>query len=165
MSSDIYITVDLPDDPDSWFERLSRVNPGKGAEEIVTDTVDRYLTLIGRSLPDLTLQQWGCIADTLGEDWEADEARILRLAADFSVAVDERELDREWGVDGQHLKDILSELTFAERMAVGEVTEMFWKSDSDEDSIQVMSAILSAVSSFAHRYRTTYRLSPDRIYR
>lgn len=146
MPSDTDRTVVLPDDPDSAFQLLASLNPEKSPEEIIADSAAVYWSVIRSSLPELSLQEWRCVAEALGADWKITESHILMLADDVAAAMDERELARTWGVDGEHLKDVLSQLPFADRMAVGEVTEMFWMSHSKGDYTQVLRAILSRLS-------------------
>ena len=160
-------TVVLPDDPDSMFQRLVRLNPQTEPSEILTDTVARYLALIRRSLPDLSVPEWCCVVDALGKGWEGSEVRVLRVDAEVSAAMDERDLDRQWSVDGQRLRHRLSQLPFEGKQAVGEVTEMFWMANRDEGYTQVLIHILARLSTPPENpgppLPLTPRLSADRM--
>lgn len=78
--------------------------------------------------------------------WKADEVHAAILAEVVSAEIDERALDRKWSVDGQCLQDVIAGLSFAQVMAVGEVTEGFWQSHPKGYYEEILASIRERMS-------------------
>ena len=128
--------------------------------------IDLYFTVIIKSLPDLSVPEWCCVADALGADWKFDERASAILAEEAAAVIDERGLDSKWAVDGERLNGILSSLPFEGRMAVGEVVGWCWEANPEGDLAHAVADILSRLSRIviiSEPLRPRLRLSPDRM--
>ena len=146
MSQSKKITVAVPRSPDSAFQRLMTLKPDSTPSEIMRETTERYLDIVRQSLPDLDIYEWCCVIDALGAAWEADEPHASVFAEVVSAEIDERELDRKWELDGQALQDKILGLSFAQLMAVGEMTQAFWQTHPKEDYQGILTSIRERMS-------------------
>ena len=158
-------TVAVPRHPDSAFQRWVSLKPGSTPSEIMRSNADRYLAVIRESMPDLSEWEWCCIIDALGADWEADERHASLVAGVVSMEIDERGVDRKWELDGRRLKDTLARLSFAEQMAVGEMTQLFWESKPKGNYAGIIKDIQARMSTPPKTPLTGFegRLSPKRV--
>lgn len=146
MSSSKRMTVAVPRSPDSAFQHWMSLKPNSTPSEIMRDTAERYLAVVRESLPDLDILQWCCVIDALGAVWRADDSYAWILAEVVSIEIDERDLDRKWSVDRQRLQDVIAGFSFAQLIAVGEMTQAFWQSHPKEDYEGILASIRERMS-------------------
>ena len=141
-----------------------KANYGEVAEAII----ERYSTVISRSIPDFSNQEWCLIFDALRPPWQADENSTSQLAAELSEAINADQLGAKWQVDAQRLKSRVDRLSFSSRQAIGEMTEIFWNTrplENYEHIIQNSIAALNARTGREQPKRDTPRISPERLER
>lgn len=116
----------LSRDPQSPTGRLAALKPENPGERTISETADRYMAAIRRSLPDLEHPELCLIFDALGPDWKADEAYNQTLSAEIIEAIDKDRLDHKWEVNGQRLTSRVKRMPYAAQMSLGEMNELFW---------------------------------------
>lgn len=157
--------ITLPRDPQSAASRLAALKPGKPGEETITETAERYMAAIRRSLPNLEHSELCLIFDALGPDWTADEELNQTLSAELSEAIDKDHLDRKWETNGPNLLNRLRRMPYGAQMALGEMNELFWTHSADyetyAETVSACIAMLQPPSQVHHRKRPS-RMSPDK---
>ena len=139
-------TVAVPQDPDSPFQRWMALSPATTGGELLRQLAERYLSVVRRSVPELTEREWCVIFEVLGPSWTAGEYQSLRIGPAVAAAISGSEVDQKWGVNGQDLISRIAQLPYAGLVAVGEVTEAFWKAAPRAGYAQVIQGIYSLLS-------------------
>lgn len=104
------------------------------AEELIS----RYLLICHRSRPkNLTTQEWCACFDVLNGVF-FDQHSIDGIYAEIEDAEDG--IGEKWGIDAKELAQKLRGMTFAEKAAVAEYSEQFWKLSnlSTEDALKTI---------------------------
>lgn len=126
--------VILPKDPSAPANRLTALKPEKPPDETVSETAERYMAAVRRSLPKLTTNEWCLIFDALRPNWQAGEEYNAALAAEIAEAIASDRLDAKWETDGQKLAGKIQRLDYAGKMSVSEFTEMFWANNKEHST-------------------------------
>lgn len=135
-------TVNLPRDPQAPINRLLTTKGPETATETLDTVLHRYMVTLRRSMPDFTVPEWCLIFDALKPPWTADEVRTAQLAHEITDAITIDNLDAKWPVDGQKLKNRIDRLNFPARMAIGEMTEAFWATESQANYDDIIAELL-----------------------
>ena len=157
--------MNLPKDPQAPINRLSEMKPGKPLSELMNETADRYMSIIKRSMPEFTTTEWCLIFDALRRTWTADEHHTAQMPGEIAEAISSDRLDRKWEVDGPRLKSRIDRLSYASRLAMGEMNEIFWNSGAQDNYQQVISDIITMLPAPPRQQQPqakTDRISPDR---
>ena len=86
----------------------------------------RYLSMICRYIPSLSDREWGVIFDVLRRPWTAEPHLVARIPRAAATALETDRLDIKWGVDGRRLLTRLNRTSYAERLAIAEMTMAFY---------------------------------------
>jgi hypothetical protein len=97
--------------------------------------LDRYYTLLARSLPTFTEAEASLLMDALnGTIAMPQTAHLLWAEIDDAIRLDR--LDEKWGVDGQALHERLRALTPFQAMAILDAKERYWLHPNEPDALQ-----------------------------
>lgn len=118
-------TIYVPKGSSSALHRLLDTRGDENISHTLETAVDRYLTVIGHSMPAFSDSEWCLVLDALLSSWISDEVSVLVIHETVAEAIDADGLDVKWGVDGHAFKERLSCLTYAERQAIAEIMELF----------------------------------------
>lgn len=109
-------------------ERADRDAGMRSASGVINAVADRYLEIVRRSLPVLSVGEWCLIFDSLNGVWHQDHAALyvgaLTHGITDSIALDR--LDQKWEVDGAALLRTLEQCSFCGRVAIVDAAERFW---------------------------------------
>lgn len=157
-------SVYVPRDPENGLNRLFTMKGDESPSETIDTAVERYLTVIGHSMPRLTHAEWCLVFDALLAVWSADELSIQLIGKTVVEGMRDYELDQKWGVDGNHMIDVMCNLSYAEQQAICEMTELFRKDRGGGDYAVVIDRLLGHFEPLAQRndYQPT-RMTPDRL--
>ena len=158
--------VNLTKDPQAPVNRLSEMKPDKPLSELMNETADRYMSIIKRSMPEFTTTEWCLIFDALRPTWTADEHHTAQMPGEIAEAMSSDRLDRKWEIDGPRLKSRIDRLSYASRLAIGEMNEIFWNSGAQDNYQQVISDIIAMFPAPPRQQPPqprTDRISPDRV--
>lgn len=94
---------------------------------VVNTVADRYLELVERHRPALTVAEWALVFDALNGTitWDSAEG-LAATGSRIAHAIDRDGLAEKWGVDGPALLATLRGLSYAETVALVDVAERFW---------------------------------------
>jgi hypothetical protein len=110
----------------------------------INTAVDRYLEIVRRHMPTLSLGEWCAIFDALNGCWML-ESWSPRYA--FAEVADTAGLEEKWGIDQDALTQQLQAFDYATCVAVVDAAERFWASDTqpgDEGWHTVIAPIVGA---------------------
>ena len=138
-------TAILPRDPAAPVNRLISIKDVQNPSDLVEQSTERYLTTIRRSMPEFTVAEWCLIFDALRPPWQADEWHTAQISHEIADAIAIDQLDNKWPVDAANLKGRMNRLTFAARMAVGEMVETFWAQPVQGNYNQVITTLLETL--------------------
>ena len=162
-------SIYVPDSQESAMYRLLSMRGDSEVSRTLDTAIDRYLAVIGHSLPDLSSAEWCMVLDSQLGVWLSDEPGVLLVGETTLETMDEDELDKKWGVDAGRMREIMSNLTYAEQQAVCEFIEVFRKVIRDDDTGASYDGMISRVLTMFRPYasdpmeRLPHRLSPDRL--
>jgi hypothetical protein len=126
-------------------ERADAAGGLRSASGVVNAVADRYLEIVRRSCPVLSVPEWSLIFDSLNGVWAQDSAALYvgALAHGISDSIALDRLDQKWGVDGAALLRALNDCTFCQLVAVVDAAERFWAaSDRSGDVRDQVAAIV-----------------------
>ena len=132
-------------------ERMPHGDPEAGLRSrsaTITAMCDRYSEICKRSMPSLPLNSWLLIFDAMSGTWLMDHPATAAhgLAHGVSDACKLNAAHDKWNVgDPFVLVKQLSEMTFAEQIAVIDTCERAWSLD-----VQTSTSEPSAADQFAH---------------
>ena len=158
--------INLPKDNDGPIGRWLALHEGEHPASALSKATERYLTVIGRSVPGFDDSEWCLVFDALRPPWPADYSPADMLTREVADAIAADHLDEKWGVDGTRLKGRVSRLSFAEKVAVSEIAEAFWKYPAGPESLhEIISTIKTAFQPPATSRTSSpiRRLSTDRL--
>ena len=158
-------SVTIRKEPDSPLNIIDTLKTRLSTNEVVQQTIERYLQTIHRSAPDMSVNEWCLIFDTLTDSWTPDAARTSQMSTEITDAINKDRLDQKWSVDGNKLKNRIDRTSFAARMAIGEINEMFWMANPQENYTEIVKGILDLISIPEKKVRPVRRnrISPERI--
>lgn len=93
----------------------------------INTAVDRYLEIVRRAMPTLTLGEWCAIFDALNGCWML-ESWSPRYA--FADVADTPGLGQKWQIDQEALVARLQAMDYAACVAVVDAAERFWATDT-----------------------------------
>ena len=163
-------TINISKEPDAAVKRLWDIKATRSATAFVEEVAERYITTVRRHMPELETVEWCLLFEALRPPWEATETGLTQMHTELARAVDIDRLDRKWETDGTKLKTFVRRLPYAGRLAIGEMSELYWTSEHDEDEFfnEIVAAQIEMFSSpqSAHGPRAaTHRMSPERTTR
>ena len=91
------------------------------------------------------MAEWCLIFDALRPPWQADEWHTAQISHEIADAIAIDQLDNKWPVDAVNLKGRMNRLTFAARMAVGEMVETFWAQPVQGNYKEVITTLLETL--------------------
>lgn len=109
----------------------ARVSGSYSPSQIAARDLDRYYTLLRRSLPTFTEAEACLIVDACS-DWHVEPHSASLLWAQVDDAIRNNGLDGKWHVDGATLTARLRILTPFESLAVVDAVERFWCGDHSD---------------------------------
>ena len=119
--------INLPKENEGPIGRWLALHDGEPPIGALSKVAERYLTVIGKSIPNFDDSEWCLIFDALRPPWPNDYSPADMLSREVAEAIAADHLDEKWRVDGTRLKGRVSRLSFAEKLAVSEVAEAFWE--------------------------------------
>ena len=123
---------------------IDTTRPGNFSGAVNT-AIGRYQDILSRSLPDLSTEEWCLIFDSLNGTW-FDELTTANLWLSIADANRHHGLGDKWGVNVESLEALearLQALSYAECVAIVEMTERFWSRTGQGGSYE---AIIRAMS-------------------
>jgi hypothetical protein len=93
---------------------------------------DRYLEMVRRHRPELTLDEWCAVADALNGAWSEhlgnhEAATVITLG--MAQTIHDSDVGEKWDVDAASLVRAVDALDYAGRLAVLHVVEAVWADD------------------------------------
>jgi hypothetical protein len=157
-------TIYVPKDDSFGIYRLLDMRGDENLTRTLETAVQRYLSVIEHSLPGFTDAEWCCVFDGLLGVWISDDSSVFAIGEEVAEAIDMDRLDSKWGVDGKEMKSRLAELSYAEKQALVEMTEIFRGSQKEG-----LSAYSEAIFNVKQKFgatsspttRAPSRMSPD----
>ena len=119
----------------SLLDTRARPDDGfRSTSGVLNAVSDRYLEIIRRSAPTLSVGEWCMLWDSLNGVWMQDNASLyvgsLTQGVSDSIGLDS--LDRKWKVDGHELLAKLHGMSFCELLAIVDTAERFWMDSGRE---------------------------------
>ena len=158
--------------PDSQISALYRLLSMRGDSEVsrTLDTaIERYLAVIWNSLPDFSTAEWCMVLDSQLGVWVSDEPGVLLVGETTLETMDVDGLDKKWGVQAGRMREIMADLTYAEKQAICEFIEIFRMVSRADGTGGSYDDMISRVLTMFRPYpsetvgRSPQRMSPDRL--
>ena len=85
---------------------------------------DRYLQIVADESPDWSIEKWSAVCDGLNGYWMADQISVRSAWAEIA---DFEGLGKKWGIDQEALAAEIRAMSTAQKVALIEIVERFWK--------------------------------------
>ena len=156
-------SVYIPTNSASALHRLLSMHGDDEISATLERAADRYLNVIGHSLPDFSVAEWCMMFDCLMGTWVSDETMVMVLGDEILKGMELDELDLKWDVDGGRMREVLPTLSYAEQQAVAEMVELFRKEPRGGTYTETVNRLLTLLRGCESKAADggQQRMSPD----
>lgn len=114
--------------------RLSS-DEGRSRSALISAIADRYAEVVARSMPLLSLPEWGLIFEAINGYWSRDHAYLSAhgIALEVADASNLNGADVQWGIDGNALVERIDGMPFASKIAILDASERFCATNTQPD--------------------------------
>lgn len=155
----------VPKDSASALFRILGLRDDENISGTLEDAIDRYLAVIGHSVPEFNIEEWCLIFDALLGVNVSDEVSVFVIGEEVAEAIDVDNLDKKWGVDGDKLRLRLGGLTYAEKQAIAEVMDSFWRLQKTNKGENYSDIVARTLKTFSTRVGSTSQMQSGRVSR
>lgn len=132
-------TIYVPKDEEAPLRRLLALKGEENMSSAVNSISARYLEIICHSVPKAFTEQDLCfLFDIFKSPWTPELNGVKGMEEEIGHAIKFDQMDQKWRVDGQHILTKMRRLNYAEKMAIVEMSEAFWKTEADQPYDQVI---------------------------
>ena len=159
-------TINLPKEPQAAVNRLVDIKNSRNPSGTVVEACERFMSVVSKSMPDFTENEWCLIFDALSPPWQADEIRTSQMAGEIAEAMNSDRLDLKWNIEGARLKSRIDRASYAVRTAIGEMTEAFWRDETGDGYRAVIARLKRGFTDWERTQAPAIRkdrLSPDKM--
>ena len=151
--------------PESALHRLLSMRGDNEVSHTLETAVERYLTVIGYSLPEFTIPEWCMVLDSQLGVWVSDEIGVQLVGETTVETMDMDGLDQKWGVDAHRMREIMTNLSYAEKQSICEFIELYRAHHTGDSYDVIITWVLSLFRSHPSEMkdRPQPRMSPDRL--
>ena len=129
-------------DKDTAVRRLLDWKGEEDISKVVNSISARYLEVIFHSMPKtFTDNEWCFLFDVFKAPWTLEGPGVIGMETEVDHAIKFDRLDQKWDVDGQRICGRLRRSGYAEKLAIIEMTEAFWKTAGDEPYDEVIRSL------------------------
>ena len=141
-------TIYVPKDPEAPLRRLLDWKDGENISTVVNSVSGRYLEVIYHSVPKgIADQEWCFLFDVFKSPWNLEVHGVDGMEEEVDRASNYDRLHEKWGVDGKEMIKKLRRWQYAQRLAIIELVEAFWRMETDQPYDQVIRALLARLRS------------------
>lgn len=158
-------SIYVPDSRHSALYRLLSMRGDDAVSHTLETAIERYLMVIGHSLPNLSPEEWCLVLDSQLGVFLDDETGVQLVGETTVESMEIDSLDQKWGVDAGRMREIMADLTYAEKQAVCEFIELFRADDTGESYTEIISRVQTLLCPYPSKdiVQATQRMSPDRL--
>ena len=158
-------SIYVPPSQDSALYRLLSMRGDKEVSHTLEVAVERYLAVIGHSLPALSTAEWCMVLDSNLGVMVDDEIGVVMVGEGTLEGMDLDGLDKKWGVDARRMREVMGNLTYAQQQAVCEFIELFRIDRTGDSYDEVITRVLAMFRQYPSKPadRPSQRMSPDRL--
>lgn len=141
-------TIYVPKDAEAPLRRLLDWKDGENISTVVNAVSGRYLEVIYHSVPKgITDQEWCFLFDVFKSPWNLEVHGADGMEEGVDRASNYDRLHEKWGVDEKEMIKKLKRWQYAQRLAIVELVEAFWRMQTDQPYDQVIRTLLARLRS------------------
>lgn len=126
-------TIYVPKDAEAPLRRLLDWKDGENISTVVNAVSGRYLEVIYHSVPKgITDQEWCFLFDVFKSPWNLEVHGADGMEEEVDRASNYDRLHEKWGVDEKEMIKKLKRWQYAQRLAIVELVEAFWRMQTDQ---------------------------------